>query len=63
MPLNFQQRKIFNKVQDWANKKIKAKNSNKKVSVDPLRMFITGGAGAGKSHLMKTIRMLLTKIF
>ena len=61
--LNFQQRKIFNEVQDWANKKIKARNSNKKVSVDPLRMFITGEAGVGKSHLMKTIRMFLTKTF
>ena len=63
MSLNFQQRKIFNEVQDWANKKIKARNSNKKVSVDPLRMFITGETGVGKSRLMKTIRMFLTKTF
>ena len=50
-------------MQDWAKKKIKARNSNKNVSVDPLRLFITGGAGVGKPHLMKTICMFLTKPF
>ena len=39
----YQQRKIFNDVQDWAKKKVKARNSNKKVSVDSLRLFLTGG--------------------
>ena len=63
MSLNFQQRKIFNEVQDWAKKKIKARNSNKKVSVDSLRLFITGGAGVEKYHLMKTICIFLTKTF
>ena len=63
LSLNFQQHKIFNEVQDWAKKKIKARNSNKKVSVDPLRLFITGGAGVGKSHLRKTICIFLTKTF
>ena len=61
LSLNFQQRKIFNEVQDWAKKKFKARNSNKKVSLDPVRLFITGRAGVGKSHLMKTICMFLTK--
>ena len=55
MSLNFQQRKILNEVQDWAKEKTKARNSNKNVSVDPLRLLITGSAGVGKSHLMKTI--------
>ena len=50
-------------MQDWAKKKIKARNSNKKVSVDPLRLFITGGAVVGKSNLMKSICMFLTKTF
>ena len=36
LSLNFQQCKIFNEVQDWAKKKIKARNDNKKVSVDLL---------------------------
>ena len=44
-------------------RKIKARNINKNVSVDPLRLFITGGAGARKSYLMKTICMFLTKTF
>ena len=38
---------------DWTKKKLKSKNSNKRV--DPLRWFITGGAGVGKSHLAKII--------
>ena len=63
LSLNFQQRKIFNEAQDWATKKIKARNCNKKVSVDPLWLFITGRAGVGKSLLMKTICMFLTKTF
>ena len=63
MTLNFQQCKLFNEVQDWAKKKNKARNINKNVSVELLKLFITGGAGVGKSHLMKTICMFLTKTF
>ena len=55
LSLNFQQRKIFNELQDWAKKKIKARNSNKNFSADLLRLFIAGGPGVKKSHLMETI--------
>ena len=34
-------------MQDWAKKKIKARNSNKEVSLDPLMHFITAEAGVG----------------
>ena len=44
-------------------KKIKARNSNKQVSGDPLKLLITGQAGLGKSHLMKATCMFLTKTF
>ena len=42
-------------------KKIKTRDANKKVFIESLRLFIMAGAGVGKSHLMKTICMFLTK--
>ena len=36
-------------------------NYKKNVSIKPLRLFITGRAGVGKSHLMKIICMLFMK--
>ena len=42
-------------------KNINTMNCNKRVSAEPLRLFISGGAGVGKSHLMNTISMFLTK--
>ena len=57
LTLNTLQPKIFIEVQDWTRKRIKTLNCTKNVSIDPLRLFITGGAGFGKSHLMKTICM------
>ena len=60
LSLNTQQRKILNAVQEWRRKKIKAMNSTKRVSIEPVRLFITAGAGVGKSHFMKTISMFLT---
>ena len=53
--------KVFNIVSDWTVKKLKSRTCNNRV--DPLRLFITGGAGVGKSHLAKTISSYLLKTF
>ena len=53
--------KVFNIVCDWTVKKLKSRTCNN--IVDPLRLFITGGAGVGKSHLAKTISSYLLKTF
>ena len=42
-------------------KKIKAMSSNKKTSIEPLRLLIAGGAGIENSHLIETISTFLTK--
>ena len=51
--LNKTQRKIFNVINTWARKKVEYGNKNE--LPEPLYMFITGGAGTEKSHLIKTI--------
>ena len=38
-------------------------NSNEPQNPRPLHLFITGGAGIGKSHLIHTLKMFLEKIF
>ena len=61
LALNPEQLKIFIQVQHRTTKKIKALNCKKDVCIEPLRLFITGGEGVGKSHLMKTISMFPLK--
>ena len=61
--LNLRQRKAFNIVCHWARNKLKQMNSVFENVVEPLHLFITGGSGVGKSHLLKILISFLTKTF
>ena len=60
---NLRQRKIFNTVCHWARNTLKQMNSVFENVVEPLHLFITGGAGVGKSRLVTILTSFLTKTF
>ena len=60
--LNKRQRYAYDTVLTWCRSKIKNMNSLKPEEVKPIYLF-TGGAGAGKSHLIKAIYHTVKKTF
>ena len=61
--LNTGQREIFESVNHWARTKLKSLNSTCVNKVEPLRLFLTGKGGCGKSYVVRTVYNHLTKLF
>ena len=53
--LNQKQLFTYGIVLSWCRRLVKNMNSLKPIEVEPIYLFLSGGGGAGKSHLIKTM--------
>ena len=60
--LNVKQRQVFDFIYNWAKSCISKCANGKQVPV-PFHIFLSGGGGYGKSHLIKTIYHSINKVF
>ena len=60
--LNVKQRQVFDVIQKWARDYVENLSSKHVTYIKPFHIFLTGGAGVGESHLIKTIFMSLSKL-
>ena len=53
--LNVEQRITYDVVLSWCRNSIKSVNCLTRDTIEPIHIFVTGGGGGGKNHLIKTI--------
>ena len=55
--------KAYDRVLSWTRNKMENLHSLNSQNVEPIYLFITGGGGAGKSHLIKPIYHTVAKMY